>query len=154
MLINIHEAWIGFLLGFLAGAIPGLFFHRSDWLGGYTSWQRRMVRLAHIAFFGLGLINLSFALTARTLGLAAGLGIMSALLIVGAVAMPLVCYLSAWRVLLRQACAGLNCVTTGSSRSSRTTKRRSAPSSPTASRRTDVSSWAWTDTASRFSTTS
>jgi len=101
MMINIHAAWIGFLLGFLAGAIPGLFFHNSDWLGGYTSWQRRMIRLAHIAFFGIGFINLSFALTARTLGLDAGLANTSVLLIVGAVTMPTVCYLSAWKPAFR-----------------------------------------------------
>jgi hypothetical protein len=101
MIINIHAAWIGFLLGFLAGAIPGLFFHNSDWLGGYASWQRRMIRLAHIAFFGIGFINLSFALTSRALGLDAGLANTSVLLIVGAVTMPSVCYLSAWKPAFR-----------------------------------------------------
>jgi TctA family transporter len=101
MMINIYAAWIGFLLGFLAGAIPGLFFHNSDWLGGYTSWQRRMIRLAHIAFFGIGFINLSFALTARALGLDAGLANISVLLIVGAITMPSVCYLSAWKSAFR-----------------------------------------------------
>jgi hypothetical protein len=89
------------LLGCLGGAIPGLFFHRSDWLGGYASWQRRMIRLAHIAFFGIGFINLSFALTSRTLGLDAGLQSTSILLIVGAVTMPAVCYLSAWKPAFR-----------------------------------------------------
>ena len=98
MMINIHAAWIGFLLGCLAGAVPGLFFHDSDWLGGYASWQRRMIRLAHIAFFGIGFINLSFALTARALGLESGLEISSTLLIMGAAAMPMVCYLSAWKM--------------------------------------------------------
>ena len=101
MMINIHVAWIGFFCGCVAGAVPGLFFHGNDWLGGYRSWQRRMIRLAHIAFFGVGLLNLSFALTARTLGLEAGLQIASVLLIVGAVAMPLVCYLSAWKMAFR-----------------------------------------------------
>jgi len=96
-MINIYVAWVGFLLGCFAGTIPGLFFHNSDWLGGYTSWQRRMIRLAHIAFFGIAFINLSFALTARTLGLDAGLANTSVLLIVGAVTMPTVCYLSAWK---------------------------------------------------------
>jgi hypothetical protein len=97
MMVNIHAAWIGFFLGCAAGAVPGLFFHGEDWLGGYASWQRRMIRLAHIAFFGVGLLNLSFALTARTLGLETGLRATSVLLVVGAVAMPLVCYLSAWK---------------------------------------------------------
>lgn len=101
MTINIYAAWIGFFLGCLAGAVPGLFFHDNDWLGGYASWQRRMVRLAHIAFFGIGLLNLSFTLTARMLGLEAGLQATSALLIVGAIAMPLVCYLSAWKKTFR-----------------------------------------------------
>jgi hypothetical protein len=97
MMTNVYAAWIGFFLGCLAGTVPGLFFHRTDWLGGYASWRRRMIRLAHIAFFGLGLLNLSFALTASTLGFEAGLQSPSALLIAGAVTMPLVCYLSAWK---------------------------------------------------------
>ena len=100
-MINIQVAWVGFLLGCLAGAIPGLFFHNSDWLGGYASWQRRMIRLAHIAFFGIGFINLLFALTLRTLGLDAGFQSTSILLIVGAVTMPAVCYLSAWKPAFR-----------------------------------------------------
>ena len=101
MMINVHIAWIGFLLGGLAGAVPGLFFHQKDWLGGYTSWQRRMVRLAHIAFFGVGLINLSFALTANAMGLEAGLRGPSVLLVLGAATMPTVCYLSAWKPAFR-----------------------------------------------------
>lgn len=60
-----------------------------------------MIRLAHIAFFGIGFLNLAFLLTARTLGLETGLQPASALLIVGAVAMPAVCYLSAWKSAFR-----------------------------------------------------
>lgn len=101
MPINLYVAWIGFLIGCLAGAIPGLFFHDNDWLGGYNSWRRRMIRLAHISFFGIGGFNLGFALTARTLDLESGLQATSILLIVGAVAMPLVCYLSAWKKFFR-----------------------------------------------------
>jgi hypothetical protein len=88
MMINIQVAWVGLLLGCLGGAIPGPFFQRSDWLGGYASWQRRMIRLPHIAFFGIGFTNLSFALTSRTLGLDAGLQSTSILLIVGEVTGP------------------------------------------------------------------
>lgn len=101
MMINIHAAWIGFFLGCLAGAASGLFFHDKDWLGGYGSWRRRMTRLAHISFFGIGLLNLFFSLTARTLALETGLQGTSILLVVGAVAMPLVCYLAAWKPVLR-----------------------------------------------------
>lgn len=101
MTINLYAAWIGFFLGCLAGAIPGLFFHDENWLGGYASWRRRMIRLGHIAFFGVGLINLAFALTARALGMGSGLGLPSWLLIAGLVVMPLVCYLSAFRMIFR-----------------------------------------------------
>lgn len=101
MLINAQVAWVGFLLGCLSGAVPGLFFYNPEWLGGYASWRRRMLRLAHISFFGLGLINLSFVLTAKVLGIEGGHRLCSVLLIVGAVAMPLVCYLSAWKPIAR-----------------------------------------------------
>ena len=101
MTMNLYAAWIGFLLGCIAGAVPGLLFHREQWLGGYAAWPRRMVRLAHIAFFGVGALNLAFALTARALGMDAGLTLPSRLLIVGAVTMPLVCYLSAFKMAFR-----------------------------------------------------
>jgi hypothetical protein len=97
---NLLAGWVAIILGFLAGAVPGLFFWMEDWLGGYGSWRRRLLRLAHIAFFGLGFINVLFALSVRHLGLAAGtplLVLSSALLVGGVIAMPAVCYLSAWR---------------------------------------------------------
>ncbi len=99
---NLYAAWTGFLLGSLAGLVPGLFFHREDWLGGYGSWQRRMVRLAHVAYFGIGILNLAFALTARSLEIAHGTALPSALLIIGAITMPAVCYLSAFKMAYRQ----------------------------------------------------
>jgi len=101
MAVNLYAAWMGFLLGCVAGAVTGLFFHDENWLGGYGSWPRRMVRLGHISFFGIGILNLFFALTARALGLESGLTASSALFLLGAVTMPLVCYLAAWRVAFR-----------------------------------------------------
>ena len=97
MMINIQAGWLGLLLCGIAGAVMGMFFHEDDFLGGYNSWSRRMVRLGHIAFFGIGIINLAFGLTARSLGIDSDLRMVSVLLIVGAVAMPTVCYLSAWK---------------------------------------------------------
>ena len=97
MTINLYAAWIGFLLGALAGATAGLFFDRENWLGGYADWRRRMVRLGHISFFGIGLLNLGFYLTVEAVGIQEGIRIPAILLMVGAVAMPLVCYLSAYR---------------------------------------------------------
>ena len=96
-MINFYAAWIGVFLGCVCGAIQGLFFHKDDWLGGYASWQRRMFRLGHISFFGIGFINLSFALTVAALGIEDGVLISSRLLIIAMVTMPLLCFLSAVR---------------------------------------------------------
>ena len=100
-MINLFAAWIGFLLGCAAGAVSGLFFHETNWLGGYASWERRMIRLGHISFFGIGFLNLAFVSTFHLLEINRSPPIPSFLLIVGAVTMPLVCYLSAWKPMFR-----------------------------------------------------
>lgn len=96
---NLVVGWIGILLGVIAGAVAGLFFWREDWLGGYGSWRRRMTRLGHVSFFGLGLINIAFELSVSRLALPRGTGLAAAsvCLCLGAATMPLVCYLAAWR---------------------------------------------------------
>ena len=96
--LHLLAGWLGFLAGALSGALLGLRFHRDDWLGGYGSFQRRLLRLGHIAFFGLGFVNFVFAFTVKTVGLD-GLLLLgaSAALLTGAISMPLVCFLSAWR---------------------------------------------------------
>jgi hypothetical protein len=77
----------------------GLFFWREDWLGGYGSWRRRLTRLAHVSFFGLGFINLAFALSVSQLALPRGTALSAASfsLCLGAATMPIVCYLAAWK---------------------------------------------------------
>jgi hypothetical protein len=98
-MINITAAWIGFALGCISGAVPGLFFHNPDWLGGYTSWPRRLIRLAHISFFGIGLLNLGMGLTGRVLDICAPAA--SILMLIGALTMPVLCYASAFRPVFR-----------------------------------------------------
>jgi hypothetical protein len=93
-MINITTAWIGFALGCISGAIPGLLFHNQDWLGGYTSWPRRLIRLAHISFFGIGFLNLGLGLTCQLMGVESMAA--SILMIIGAATMPAVCYASAF----------------------------------------------------------
>lgn len=93
--LNLAAGWYGFLAGVLSGMIMGLFFHREGWLGGYGSFQRRMVRLGHISFFGLGLINILFALSAPEVSRWTD-GV-SVFLIVGLVTMPLNCFATAWK---------------------------------------------------------
>jgi hypothetical protein len=63
--LNILSGWIGICLGVFTGALFGPLFHKEDWLEGYSSWPRRMLRLGHISFFGLAFLNFMFALTAK-----------------------------------------------------------------------------------------
>ena len=58
---NLSVGWIMILLGLFAGAVVGMFFHDDQWLGGYGSWRRRMLRLTHISLLGTGALNLAFA---------------------------------------------------------------------------------------------
>jgi hypothetical protein len=101
MALNLLVAWGSILAGLIGGTVIGLFFHREEWLGGYGSWRRRLLRLGHIAFFGTGLLNLAFALTTSALGLQPTPLLPSVLFVVGAVTMPAVCFLAAWRKPLR-----------------------------------------------------
>jgi len=95
--LNLLMAWTWILAGFSSGALLGLKFARNDWLGGYSSFRRRMYRLGHISFFGLGFVNLVFWLTARTLAAPPDvlLNIASLAFVTGAVAMPVCCLLMA-----------------------------------------------------------
>jgi hypothetical protein len=95
--INLLVAWFSILIGLGTGTVLGLFFHDENWLGGYGSWRRRMVRLGHISFFGTGFLNLAFVMSVRYVNLEVPPPLASAGFVVGALAMPLVCFLSAWR---------------------------------------------------------
>ena len=96
--LNLIGGWLGMLAGVISGVVIGLFFHREDWMGGYASYRRRLTRLGHISFFGLGFLNLLFAATARDLALAGNaLWVASWGLLLGAVTMPVCCFLAAWR---------------------------------------------------------
>ena len=94
-------AWAGVLAGLLSGAAMGLAFHNDAWLGGYGSWQRRMLRLGHISFFGIAFLNFAYANTAHIAGAGPYATWVSHLLIAGAILMPTVCVLAAWHKPLR-----------------------------------------------------
>lgn len=99
--LHLRVVWFCILLGMATGAIQGMFFHREDWLGGYGSWKRRMLRLAHISFFGFAFLNLVFAGTVGLLGAGRYAQGMSWAFLAGAVLMPAICYLAAWKQPLR-----------------------------------------------------
>ena len=98
VLTMIRAGWLGMLLGVISGAVIGLFFHREDWMGGYGSYRRRLTRLGHISFFGLALVNFSFAFTQHVWSLGARCALLAMwALVIGAISMPACCFLSAWR---------------------------------------------------------
>ncbi|OGA15404.1 MAG: hypothetical protein A3G25_15815 [Betaproteobacteria bacterium RIFCSPLOWO2_12_FULL_63_13] len=100
--INLVAGWMGLLGGVASGMVIGLCFHRDGWLGGYGSFRRRLVRLGHIAFLGLGFVNVLYALSVAQRPIAATLEhIASGGFMLGAVTMPLCCFLAAWRTPFR-----------------------------------------------------
>jgi len=99
---NLCFGWVWILVGLVSGTAAGIFFHDVDWLGGYSSWRRRLVRLGHISFLGTGFLNLAFAFTVALSPGESPSKLASWLFVLGAVTMPLVCFLSAWQDRFRQ----------------------------------------------------
>ncbi len=96
-LINWQAGWWLILAAFATGAAVGLFFHKAEFLGGYDALPRRMVRLGHIALAALGMLNILYGLSPLPEP-----GTFQAVwagncLLCGAIAMPAVCFLTAWR---------------------------------------------------------
>ena len=91
-------AWAGILLSFLVGSAMGLRFYNPQWLGGYASWPRRMLRLGHVSLVALPLLNIASVFFLVHFHLAGtGVNWLLALLLVGQISMPLVCLLSAYK---------------------------------------------------------
>ncbi len=95
-MINWYFGWVSILCAFSTGALIGLFFYREDFLGGYNSFRRRILRLGHIAQAALGMMNVvagnSQIASGVDFNMLAQIG-----LVVGGISMPVVCFLSAWR---------------------------------------------------------
>lgn len=97
MQFHLLFGWVWIALGFLSGALIGLFFHRPGWLGGYEAWPRRLVRLGHISLVALGLVHIALAASFPHLGIPEeGDRVLSGLFVVGAVAMPATCFVTAY----------------------------------------------------------
>ena len=95
--INILFGWAWMCIGFISGMTLGMWAEGEKWLGGYASITRRYLRLGHVAFIALSIINILYG---RELG-SAGLpfyvkSIGSPLMIFGAAGVPLVCISAAF----------------------------------------------------------
>ena len=73
--IHLFIGWMGMLMGVLSGAVIGMFFARESWMGGYASFRRRLTRLGHIAFLGIGFLNIMYAVTHSSLNLSPTKGV-------------------------------------------------------------------------------
>jgi hypothetical protein len=94
--------WVAGLFGAVAGGAIGLFFHRDSWAGGYTSFRRRMLRLGHVSFFGIGFLNLFFGLSLEPLALQGNpTHVASWAFLIAVVLMPATCFLTAWKPAFR-----------------------------------------------------
>lgn len=95
--VNLLMAWAWLLCGFGSGALLGLRFAHENWLGGYASFRRRMYRLGHISFFGLGFVNLAFYITVNAVSdpSPTPLNVASCAFIIGALTMPVSCVVMA-----------------------------------------------------------
>jgi hypothetical protein len=97
MPLNRTFGWLLILSGFLTGAVIGLYFHRDEFLGGYASFRRRIVRLGHIAQPALGMMNVLYGLMPQPDAAAWQPRAASLCFVAGGISMPLVCYLTGWK---------------------------------------------------------
>jgi hypothetical protein len=99
---NLLVGWISMVAGATSGATIGLFFHKENWMGGYASLRRRMVRLGHIAFFGIGILNVLFALSLLAVPIPPPWSRLASIgFVVAVVTMPACCFLTAWKPAFR-----------------------------------------------------
>jgi hypothetical protein len=87
---NITFGLIWICVGLAVGAPMARAFFDPGWLGGYGSLERRLLRLAHVAFVALGMLNvvLGVALQCRAISAPAE-ALACTALASGALSMPL-----------------------------------------------------------------
>jgi hypothetical protein len=95
--LNFIAGWWLILSAFLTGAAIGLGFHREQFLGGYGAFRRRLVRLGHIALAALGGLNVLYGISPLPAASSHCGTLPGPLLLAGAIAMPAVCFLTAWK---------------------------------------------------------
>ena len=95
--INILFGWAWMCVGFISGMTLGLWAEGEEWLGGYSSITRRYLRLAHVAFIALSVINILYGKELGSVALPNHIkSICSALMIFGAVGVPIACISAAF----------------------------------------------------------
>ena len=88
--------WWLIAMGFLTGGIMGLLAQREQWLGGYDSRTRRLVRLGHIALIALGALNVWWPVAATAQKSSEWIPVIRCCFLIGGLTMGPVCFLTAW----------------------------------------------------------
>ena len=95
--LNIIFGWCWINIGFIMGMVMGMKFEKANWLSGYASWERRMLRLSHVAFIFLSILNIVYGHELINVNLSASwkqAG--SILIIIGAIGIPTVVFTAAF----------------------------------------------------------
>jgi hypothetical protein len=94
---NIIFGWVWICLGFIFGMTLGIWAEGEKWLGGYASVTRRYLRLGHVAFIALPIINILYGKELASVDLGDNMKyIGSYLMIFGAVGVPIACVSAAF----------------------------------------------------------
>ena len=94
---NITFGFTWLCVGLLMGAPMALSFLRPDWLGGYGSMDRRLLRLSHVAFIMLSLLNVIYGYAMKTGAVQPSWqSVISLNLVLGAILLPLVLLAGVW----------------------------------------------------------
>ncbi|MFC1866181.1 hypothetical protein ACFLYB_05675 [Chloroflexota bacterium] len=95
--VNVIFGWIWMCLGFIFGMTLGLWSDGEKWLGGYASVARRYLRLGHVAFIALPIINILYGKELALVDLGNTLKyIGSYMMIFGAIGIPITCISAAF----------------------------------------------------------
>lgn len=97
--MSVAIGWWLISAGFLTGAVFGLLAQNENWLGGYASRTRRLVRLGHIALIALGALNIVWPLTSTAQDPSSLTNIITSAFVIGGLTMGPTCFVSAmwWR---------------------------------------------------------
>ena len=94
---NIIFGWVWMCFGFIFGMTLGLWAEGETWLDGYASVARRYLRLGHVAFIALPIINILYGKELPLVDLGDSMKyIGSYLMIFGAVGVPITCVSAAF----------------------------------------------------------
>jgi|GEM_PF-977317 len=94
---NWYFGWCLLGLAFLTGAAIGLAFFQEDFWGGYSSFQRRVIRLGHVSLATMGLVNVLYGVSPWPTPYSASASMAGLLFVLGGITLPGVFFLAGWR---------------------------------------------------------